>query len=333
MTVTRAIGRLAPFAVALLVALAALVAEPDFYDGANLRNVTRQAAFLGVVALGQLLVVIVRGLDLSVGAVITTTLLLIVEIAGTRDGDLLVALAAIVAMAIGVGTLNAALVVFRRVPAILATLATYVFVQGVGLWLTEGRSRGRVPEVIKLLGTGNVGPVPIPLVIAIVVAIVVAVPLHRGTFGRVMYAVGSNPEASYLSGVARRRVAVLAFVGSSVLAMIAGLMLSGFVGFYDRTLGVGYDIDSIAAVVLGGASLAGGSGTVAGTLAAVVGLAALDNLLLLAGVGQSVQLIGKALVLFTAVLSAGWLSSSPLRNASRTAEPVATPPRAKGVRG
>lgn len=333
MRVPRRIGRLAPLAVALLVALAALVAEPGFYDVTNLRNVARQAAFLGVVALGQLLVVIVRGLDLSVGAVITTTLLLIVEMAGTRGGSLSRALVAVIVTAIAVGGLNAVLVVVRRVPAILATLGTYAFVQGVGVWVTRGRSRGRVPDTIKSLGTGSIGPVPTPVIIATAVAIVVAVLLHRGAFGRAMYAVGSNPEASYLSGVARRRVVASAFVASSVLAMVTGLMLSGFVGFYDRSLGVGYDLDSIAAVVLGGASLAGGSGTVAGTLAAVVGLAALDNLLLIVGVGQAVRLIGKALVLFAAVLSAGWLSSSRFEEASSTLEPVAMPPRVKGVRG
>ena len=333
MIVRRRIGQMAPLAVALLVAAAALIAEPGFYDAANLRNVARQAEFLGVVALGQLLVVIVRGLDLSVGAVITTTLLLIVEMSGTRGGSVPAALVAVVAMAVAVGTLNAVLVVVRRVPAILATLGTYVFVLGVGLWVTEGRSRGRVPDTIKPLGTGHIGPIPVPVIIAILVAMIVAVVLYRGTLGRSMYAVGANPDASYLSGIARRRVAGLAFVACSLLAMVSGLMLSGFVGFYDRSLGVGYDIDSIAAVVLGGASLAGGSGTVAGTLAAVVGLAALDNLLLIAGVEPSVKLIAKALVLFVAVLSAGWLSTSRFEEAAGTVEAVATPPRVKGVRG
>jgi ribose transport system permease protein len=335
MVLRRRIGRLAPLAVAVLVALAALVSQPDFYDPGNLRNVARQAAFLGVVALGQLLVVVVRGLDLSVGAVITATLLLIVELAGTSGDSLPGAIVAIVAMAIGVGVLNAVLVVMRRVPAILATLATYTLVQGVGLWLTEGQSRGRVPEAIKPLGTGNVGPVPVPVIIATVVAIVVGVVLHRGVLGRAMYAVGSNPEASYLSGIARRRVAAFAFVACAILAMVTGLMLSGFVGFYDRSLGVGYDLDSIAAVVLGGATLAGGSGTVAGTIAAVVGLAALDNLLVIAGVDESVQLVGKALVLFAAVLSASWLSSSRFEDPSRMfrmLEPVAAPPERKGLR-
>lgn len=307
----RNLSRVAPFAVLLLVLLAAAIVEPDFYDVANLGNVARGAAFLAVVALGQLLVIIVRGLDLSVGAVITATLLLVVELAGTRNGSIPRALVAVVAMALAVGTLNATLVVFRRVPAILATLATFVLVDGVGLWLTQGRSRGRVPDLIKPLGTGTVAGIPVAVIIAAVLAVAVAVLLGRTRFGRAMYAVGANPDASYLAGVSRRRVAALAFVASSVLAMVAGLMLSGYVGFYDRTIGVGYDLDSIAAAILGGASFAGGVGTVAGTMAAVVGLAALDNLLLVAGVGPAVQLIGKGLVLFVAVLSAGLLSARP----------------------
>ena len=135
--------------------------------------------------------------------------------------------------------------------------------------------------------------------------------LGRSRYGRAAYAVGANPEASHLAGIARRRVAGGAFVASALLAMVAGLLLSGFVGFYDRTIGVGYDLDSIAATILGGASFAGGAGTVSGTVAAAVGLAALDNLLLIAGVGPAVQLIGKGLVLFAAVLAAGWLARRP----------------------
>ena len=305
------LSRVAPFAILLLVLLAAAVIEPQFYDVANLGNVARGAAFLAVVALGQLMVIIVRGLDLSVGAVITATLLLVVELAGTRNGSIPLALVAVVGMSLAVGVLNATLVVFRRVPAILATLATFVLVDGVGLWLTQGRSRGRVPDLIKPLGTGTVAGIPVAVIVAAVLAVAVAVLLGRMRFGRAMYAVGANPDASYLAGVPRRRVAALAFVASSVLAMVAGLMLSGYVGFYDRTIGVGYDLDSIAAAILGGASFAGGVGTVAGTMAAVVGLAALDNLLLVAGVGPAVQLIGKGLVLFVAVLSAGLLSARP----------------------
>jgi ribose transport system permease protein len=314
------IARVAPFAIVLFVAVVALIVEPGFYNPTNLRHVARGAAFLGVVALGQLMVLIVRGLDLSVGAVITATLLLVIEI--SRGGRVLLALGAVALMALAIGTLNATLVVVRRVPAILATLATLVLVQGVGLWFTGGQSRGRVPELIRPLGSGMVGPIPVPVLILVGLAVLVGLVLRRTAFGRQMYAVGSNPEASYLSGVPRRWVAGMAFVSCTVLAMIAGLMLSGYVGFYDRTLGVGYELDSIAAAILGGASFLGGAGTVMGTLAAVVGLAALDNLLLISGVASPVQMIGKGLVLFLAVLFGIWLSSRP-------AEATTTPPRPK----
>ncbi len=313
------IVRLAPFAVLLLLVLAAMLVEPRFFGPANLRNVARGAAFLSVVAVGQLLVVIVRGLDLSVGAVITTTLLLTVEIAGTVEGRLPLAILAVIVAAVAIGALNAFLVVMRRVPVILATLSTFFLIQGAGLWLTEGRSRGRVPDELRVIGSGVIGgTVPVAVVIAAVVAVVVALILARTTFGRSIYAVGANPDAAHLSGVARRRTTTLALIGCSSLAMLAGLMLAGHVGFYDRTLGVGYDLDSISAVVLGGASLMGGSGRVGATVAAAVGLAALDNLLLLVGAPQPVQLIAKGLVLFLAVLAAGWLFRPAGEDASRS---------------
>lgn len=313
----------APFGILALVLVAAVLVEPGFFRVGNLANVTRLAAFLAVVALGQLLVVINRSLDLSVGAVITVTLLLIVQIAGTQGDRVGLALTAVVVTALAIGALNALMVTFRRVPSILATLATLGLVQGVGLWLTEGRSRGRVPELLSPLGSGSLGPVPIPVIIAAVLAAGISFLLRRTAFGRSLYAVGHNPQAAFLSGIPVKAVSASVFVIASVMAMIAGLMLSGFVGFYDRTVGVGYELDSIAAVVLGGATLTGGRGNVGGTLAAVLGLAALENLLLLLGVGEAVQLMGKAAVLFIAVASTSWLSGE--RPTPRTDDRVETP--------
>ncbi len=302
--------KLAPAALPVLVVLAALMFERAFFNPVNLQNVSRQASFLLIVALGQLIVVIGRGLDLSVGAVITTTLLLLVEIAGRPGGSIVIALIAVVAAGLVIGILNGLMVGFRKVPAILATLAMFVLVEGVAVWVTEGRSKGRVPEIIKPLGVGKVGPVPIPVIIAVTAAVLCGILIHRSSYGRRLFASGANPDASHLSGVSVRTIQASTFVLASLFAVLAGLLLSGFVGFYDRTLGTGYDLDSIAAVVLGGASLAGGRGTVWGTAVAVLGLAALDNLLVLLGVDVSIKLILKAAVLFLAVVSAGWVGST-----------------------
>jgi ribose transport system permease protein len=293
---------LGPAAVLLLVLLVALLAEPAFFSPDNMRNLARLSAFLVVVALGQLIVVISRGLDLSVAAVITTTLLLIAA-----------ALAALV-----VGVANGVMVAVRGVPAILATLATATLVTGLSLYVTGGRSSGPVPASIKPLGVGQVGLLPIPVAIAAIVALLVWWVLRFSAAGRALYATGANATAASLSGVRVRAVGVAAFVASAVLALVAGLMLSGYVGFYDRTLGVGYDLDSIAAVVLGGAALTGGRGRVGGTIVAALGLAALDNLLLVMGASQSLQLIWKAVVLLVAVVSAQWL----FRRRTSTDEPV-----------
>jgi ribose transport system permease protein len=316
---------LGPYAVLLLVLPVAALVAPGFYRTANLQNVVREASFLAVVALGQLIVIIARGLDLSVGAVITTASLLIIEIAGRAGGRALLGLIAVLIFGAAVGAVNAVMVAYRRVPAILATLATAVVVEGVVLWLTEGQSRGRVPDLIRSMGTGRIGPVPVPVVIAAAAAVLVTLLLRRSAYGRSLYAVGSNPGASRFSGVPVRWISASSFLLCSMLAVVAGLMLAGYVGFYDRTLGTGYELDSIAAVVLGGASLAGGRGTVGGTLAAALGLAALDNLLLIRGVGEPFQLIGKGLVLFLAVLFAQFILA-PSRRSGGSTDNVGIPP-------
>lgn len=314
-----------PYTIILLVVPAAALMEPVFFRPSNLQNVARSAAFLTVVALGQLVVVIGRGLDLSVGGVITTSSLLMVHFAGRAGGSIALGVGSVIAVALAIGVLNGIMVAFRRVPAILATLGTLFLVQGVSLWLTEGRSRGRIPEEMVMFGAGRIGPIPVPVLVATGVTALMAVVLYRSAYGRALYATGLNPEATALAGIPTRLVGASTFVVAALLAALAGLMLSGFVGFYDRTLGVGYDLDSIAAVVLGGASLAGGRGYVIGTLAAVVGLAALDNLLLLQGVGESYQLIGKGVVLFAAVLFTGLVRRASISPVGKPTE-VETPP-------
>lgn len=314
-----------PYTIILLVVPVAAVVEPVFFRPSNLQNVARQAAFLAVVALGQLVVVIGRGLDLSVGGVITTSSLLMVHFAGRAGGSIVAGIVSVIAVALAIGLLNGVMVAFRRVPAILATLGTLFLVQGVSLWLTGGRSRGRIPDEMVTFGAGRIGPVPVPVLVALAMTALMSIVLYRSSYGRALYAIGLNPEASALAGIPTRLVHASTFVVAALLAALAGLMLAGFVGFYDRTLGVGYDLDSIAAVVLGGASLAGGRGYVIGTLAAVVGLAGLENLLLLQGVGESFQLIGKGVVLFAAVLFTGLVRRTPSSSARRQTM-VDTPP-------
>lgn len=328
MTTRERLRTLGPYTILLLVVPVAAAINPTFFRPGNLQTISRQAAFLAIVALGQLLVVIGRGLDLSVGAVITTTSVLLIQFAGRAGGSVLLGVAAVLGAAFAIGALNGAMVAFRKVPAILATLGTFILVEGAALWLTGGRSRGRIPEELTAFGSGRIGPIPLPVVVALAVAAILAVVLYRSTYGRALYATGLNPEASALSGIPTRLMGASTFVICSLLAAVAGLMLAGHIGFYDRTLGVGYDLDSIAAVVLGGATLAGGRGSVVGTLAAALGLAALENLLLLQGVGEPFQLIGKGVVLFAAVLFAGLVRRNPTGPPPPMTE-VASPPERK----
>lgn len=285
----------------VVVLLVAAIVRPAFYSGSNLRTVAYLFSFLSVVSLGQLLVIIVGGIDLSVGAVMSASLIMLVQIAGRPGDSVAVGLLGVFTIAVAVGIVNGLLVAVRQVPAILATLATLVLLNGSVLYLTEGRSSGRVPEAIVSLGAGRVAGVPVPFIIAVALAASVAFALRRTAYGRVLYATGANREASRYAGVSVRLVTASAFVIGSLLAMFAGLLLAGFVGFPDRTIGNGYDLTSITAVVLGGAVLGGGRGTVVGTMIAAVALASLENLLLLLGFDVAYQLMIKAAVLLLAV--------------------------------
>lgn len=284
-----------------LVLLVAAVVTPTFYRLTNLQNLSYQFAFLAVVSLGQLIVIIAGGIDLSVGAVMSAALIVLVHVAGKPGGVVVAGLLAVVGATLAIGVINAALVTIRKVPAILATLGTLVLLNGVVLWITEGRSRGRVPDAIIPLGAKKALGIPIPLIVALIVAGLVWFALQRTVYGRSLFAAGSNSAAAGLSGVPVRSVVGVAFVGCSLLAMLAGLMLAGFIGFPDRTIGNGYDLSSIAVVVLGGAVLGGGRGTVLGTMIAAASLAALENVLVLLGIDVSLQLMAKAAVLLAAV--------------------------------
>jgi ribose transport system permease protein len=155
------------------------------------------------------------------------------------------------------------------------------------------------------LGAGRLGPVPVSVLIWLVLSALGLLVLHRTPFGQRVYATGGNPVTARLSGVPVGRVVTLTFVISGVLASAAGLLLSGFIGYVDRYIGTGFDLNSIAAVVVGGTSFAGGRGGIGGTIAGVLLITILGNLVLLAGLSQPYQLVvnGVAIVATVALYS------------------------------
>ncbi len=285
--------------LAILLGVGAII-SPDLYNGNTLFLILRQASQLGLVAIGQSLVMLVGGLDLSVTGVIVLTSVIIAEVGGGQDSMILPGV--LIALAIGalVGLLNGWLVTKRNVPPFVATLGMLVLVRGAQIAYTRGIPSGQIPDGVGVL-SAPIGPIPASFLLWVILTVVLTFLLHATPFGRRIYAAGSNREAARLSGVAVDRVVLSAFVLCSLFAVLAGIVLSGYVGYVDRYLGRGFDLDSITAAVVGGIAFTGGRGNLIGTMAGVLLIQFLSSLMLLLGLDIQMQLIVKGVVVILAV--------------------------------
>ena len=288
-------------AVLAVMLTAASVAVSDFATSRNALNLMGQLAPLAVVALGQTFVVLIGGIDLSVGATMSlaTVLLATVE-AGSSGGELLL-VAGVVAVGGLVGLFNAVGVRYLGVHPLVMTFATSAVVQGVALGILPqpgGSVPGRVAEWINMRWEHFT----MPALVVVVAYAAAAVALHLTRFGRHTYAMGSDRSRAYLNGVPVARVETVNYVISGALAAAAGVLLAARIYSGDPVIGTGYTLDSIAAVAIGGTSLSGGVGGVAGTLLGAVLLGSLNNLLNLLGVFSFYQYLLKGFILIGAVI-------------------------------
>lgn len=285
----------------VLVLVAAALLSPAFYQPANIFNILRQASALGILSIGQTIVMIGGGIDLSVAAVMQLATVGVAEIARGRDEGVLAAVVIMLALSMIVGLVNGLLVTQRRVAPFVATLFVGVVVTGARQVYTQATPSGSLPPLIRLIGRDSTGPLPNAAIIFLGLALIAAIVLRKTTFGRRLYAVGGNAEAARLAGIPVNRVRLITYVVCSLLAGVAGLVLAGYVGYADQWIGRGYDLDSIAAVVIGGTSLVGGRGGIGGTLAGVLLVTVLLNLVLLLNLNVQWQLVVKGVVIILAV--------------------------------
>lgn len=297
---------LAPVAGLGVVLVLALVTSPGFYGSATIALVLFQLGLIGITAIGQTVVLLTGGIDLSVGAVIGLTTVVVATVSNGTDAGLPVAVALAVGAGALVGALNAVLVVVRRVPPFVATFAVFVLVQGgITAW-TRGAPSGDVPQALTPLGAGRLLGIPVPLWLFAVVAVVAALVLARTGVGRRVYATGANRRAAEMSGIRTGLVVAGAYVLCALLAVLAGLVDAGYVGHVDAQLARSLNLDSIAAAVIGGVALSGGRGTVVQT---VLG-AALLSVLLIWMVQLGAGIGGQLVVEGAAILLAAWLQRS-----------------------
>ena len=266
----------------MLLLIVAAVVTPNLFEKETLAVMFRQCAQLGIIAIGQTMVMLVAGLDLSVGGVIVMTSMVVAEVSNGRNEMIPAAIvvALIIGMLIGLG--NGLLVTKRKVPPLVATLVMLFLVQGAQQAFTRGVPSGFVPEALGIVNQ-SWGFLSIPLLIWIGLNAVFLVILKGTTYGRRIYATGSNPEAARLTGIPVNLIKISVYVLASGLAVISGVVLTGYVGYVDRFIATGLDLDSIAAAVVGGTAFFGGRGGLLGTIAGVLIIQVLSTMVVLIG--------------------------------------------------
>jgi rhamnose transport system permease protein len=253
-------------ALALLIAVTAIL-EPRFVETASLRNLALNASIFAILAVGQTLVIITRNVDLSVGSVVGLTAFLTGDLLSKHPGMAL-PLVFLLAIAMGAacGLLNGFLTTWGQVPALVVTLGTLYAFRGLAFLWTNGRqvNAEALPNDFLNLGTGTILGVPYLVVIALIVVIVVGQWLRDFRAGRELYAIGSNPEGARLAGVRSDRRVLTAFVLAGALAGLGGALFTARFATVDATAGTGYELTVIAAAVVGGVAIFGGTGSVYG---------------------------------------------------------------------
>ncbi|HVP98555.1 MAG TPA: ribose ABC transporter permease [Roseiarcus sp.] len=289
-------------ALVVLIAVSSFV-SPHFLNPTNLLNVLRQVALYGILGVGMTFVILTRGIDLSVGSVVAFSGVLgaiMMEAGWSIPATVVLSLAAGTMM----GAVNGLGVAYWRVPAFIMTLGTMVMIRGFGLMLADGGTvnPGKAAERFFWLGGGYLLAVPTPIYVFALVCVVAYAVLSHTSFGRAIFAVGSNDEAARLSGIDVPVTTFAVYVICGFLAALSGLIFLSRLSVGDPNSGLGLELEAITIAVIGGTSLFGGEGGVAGTIGGATILAIIANVLNLAGVSPFSQQVVKGAIIILAVL-------------------------------
>ncbi|GFZ80649.1 sugar ABC transporter permease [Compostibacillus humi] len=278
------------------------VVSEEFLSLTNVSNIIRQVSINGILAVGMTFVILTGGIDLSVGSVMALT--------GTIMAGMMINVglppfaAVLVGIILGavIGYINGAFTAYARIPAIIVTLAMMEIARGAALLYTGGYPLSGLPASYSFIGQGYLfGVIPMPAVIMIIVFVVAYIILNHLPLGRYIYAIGGNEEAVRLSGIKVKRIKASVYLISGITAGIAGAIMSSRLSSGQPMAGEGYELDAIAAVVLGGTSIAGGRGHIFGTLLGALLLGVLSNGLNLLGVSPYVQRVLKGAIIIGAI--------------------------------
>ena len=293
-----------------LIALFLLIAVvsslyPNFFNIDNFLNIFRQTSINAIIAIGMTFVILIAGIDLSVGSVLALSGAVAASLI-SKDISVYIVVPLILCFGAGLGLVNGALVAFGKVQAFMATLIMMLMMSGLTMIYTNGRpittGFSDNADIFSSIGTGFIWGIPVPVWLMLLLFGIGWYVLSQTRIGRYIYALGGNESATALSGININRVKLFVFAVSGLLAALAGLIVTARLGSAQPTAGSGYELDAIAAVVVGGTSLMGGKGRIFGTLIGALIIGFLSNALNLLNIDSYYQLVAKALVILAAVI-------------------------------
>ncbi len=284
----------------LIVAIFGFVA-PNFFTDANLLNIARQASINIVLAAGMTFIILTGGIDLSVGSMLGTTAVVAMAVS-LMPGLSGLAIPLALLAGLGMGLFNGILVAYAGLPPFIVTLGTYTALRGAAYLLADGTTIINSNISFEWIGNAYLGPIPWLVIIAFAVIALCWFILRRTTLGVHIYAVGGNMQAARLTGIKVGAVLLFVYGMSGLLSGLGGVMSASRLYSANGNLGMGYELDAIAAVILGGTSFVGGIGTITGTLVGALIIATLNNGMTLMGVSYFWQLVIKGAVIIIAVM-------------------------------
>lgn len=317
-SVTRAraytlLGKLAPLIFLLILVVIFTSLQPRFLTPLNLFNILRQVSIYGIIAVGMTYVILIRGIDLSVGSIVAMSGLCAAVVAHggiegrfalSTDGSgypwFIAAMAAIFAGTLA-GLLQGIAVAWLSVPAFVVTLGGMTIFRGIALSIGNGGPISGFDEAFGWWGRGTIGSIPVPVIVFAVVVIIAHLILTQTRFGRSVYAVGSNPDAARLSGINTNKITILVYATIGFCSGLGGFILASRLNSAEAVAGAGYELTAIAAVVIGGTSLYGGTGSLLGTVIGAILIGVLMNGLVILNVSPYTQQILIGLIIVLAV--------------------------------
>lgn len=294
------------YALLLVIIAVFLVSTNGTVSPTHLLNIARSAAPLGIVAIGQTIALLVGGIDLSVGATISMVNLVCASIMNGSEGKIGSAVIVSLLLCVIIGGLNGLIITKFKMQPFLVTLAMSIIIEGGYYIYTQGIPSGKITESFRFIAEGWIGGIPVAVIIWGIIWIVLSVILHKSIYGRKLYYTGSNPIMAKMSGYRSDIIVILAYVLTSVLAGMAGLMLSAYIGVASMGIGTSYQLNSIAASVIGGAAFVGGIGTLEGTFPGVMIIVILQSLMTIFGISDAGEYLSQGLVIAVMVAINQW---------------------------